>query len=380
LKIAIVHEWFVSYAGSEKVVEQIIRLYPDADLYSLIDFTPEDKRGSLLNKRVRTSFIQYLPMAKTDYRAYLGLMPFAIRRFDLSGYDLIISSSHATAKGIKKGQDQLHICYCHTPMRYIWDLHYLYIQAKGLDRRVIAGITSLLFKALRKWDVSTSRGVDHFVCNSHYIRDRIKRVYGRDAEVIYPPVDIENFTISGQREEYFITVSRIVPYKRVDIIVEAFIRLGLPLMVVGEGPELKKIKRLARRNIEFMGYLNEDVLRLYMQKARAFVYAAEEDFGIAPVEAQACGVPVIAYGKGGVAETVVPFQGAKRSRVKTPTGIFFYEQTPGALMDAIKEFMAVEDRFNPYEIRKNAERFSIERFRREFKHFVEEKASEFFNP
>jgi glycosyltransferase involved in cell wall biosynthesis len=379
LKIAIVHEWFVSYAGSEKVVEQIIRLYPEADLYSLIDFTPEDKRGFLLNKNVKTSLIQHLPMARTEYRAYLALMPFAIRRFDLSGYDLIISSSHATAKGIRKIPQQLHICYCHTPMRYIWDLQHLYIQAKGLDRAVVASITAPFFKALRRWDVATSRGVDHFVCNSHYIRDRIKRAYGRDAEVIYPPVDIKNFTISDKREDYFITVSRMVPYKRVDIVVEAFVRLGLPLIVIGEGPELKKIKGLARRNIELMGYLSDDVLRLYIQRARAFVYAAEEDFGIAPVEAQACGVPVIAYGRGGVTETVIPFQEDGHSEIKPPTGLFFHKQTPEALIGAVKRFESMEERFNPYEIRKNAERFSVERFREEFKRFVEEKTREFFN-
>jgi glycosyltransferase involved in cell wall biosynthesis len=393
LKIAIVHEWFVSYAGSERVVEQIIRLYPKADLYSLIDFIPETERGFLLNKKVITSFIQHLPMARTDYRGYLVLMPFAIKQFDLSDYNLIISSSHATAKGIRKTPQQLHICYCHTPMRYVWDLQHLYIQAKGLDRVIISNIAVSFFSALRRWDISTSKGVDHFVCNSHYIRDRIRRAYGRDAEVIYPPVDTENFKVTDKKDDYFITVSRLVPYKRVDVIVEAFARTDLPLIVVGEGPESKKIKRLARRNIEFIGYLRDDILRMYTQRARAFVYAAEEDFGIAPVEAQACGTPVIAFGKGGVTETVIPLK-TTDNRLQTtdrifphpkpaipdshPTGIFFYEQTPEALMNAVKEFMAIEDRFNPHDIRKNAERFSIERFRREFKEFVDKKIKEFF--
>jgi len=381
LKIALVHEWFVNYAGSERVVEQIIRLYPEADLYSLIDFIPKNERGFLLNKDVKTSFIQHLPLSRRGYRGYLALMPLAIRQLVLSGYDLIISSSHASAKGIRKTPRQLHICYCHTPMRYIWDLQHLYIQTKGLDRPIIRNIIRPFFDALRKWDVSTSRGVDYFVCNSHYIKDRIRRAYDRNAEVIYPPVDIGSFQIADKRDDYFITVSRMVPYKRTDIIVEAFARLGLPLIVVGEGPEFKNVRRFAKRNIEFMGYLHEDVLRMYMQRARAFVYAAEEDFGIAPVEAQACGVPVIAFGNGGITETVIPFKSeirSPKSEIKKPTGLFFYEQTPEALISAVKEFIKIEDRFNPHDIRRNAERFSIERFRREFKGFVDKKIEEFF--
>jgi len=264
-------------------------------------------------------------------------------------------------------------------MRYIWDLQAQYLKETGFDKGVKGMVARAFLKRLRKWDASTSRDVNYFVCNSHYIRDRIRRAYGRDAEVIYPPVDIESFKVTDKRDDYFITVSRMVPYKKVDIIVEAFARTDLSLIVVGEGPEFKKIKRLARRNIEFMGYLREDILRMYIQRARAFVYASEEDFGIAPVEAQACGIPVIAYGRGGVTETVISSEIRNpKSEIKKPTGIFFHEQTPEALINAVEEFMEIEDKFDPYEIRNNAERFGIERFRREFKEFVDKKAVEFF--
>ncbi|GAB4540744.1 MAG: glycosyltransferase family 4 protein [Thermodesulfovibrionia bacterium] len=386
MRVAIVHEWLVNYAGSERVLAEIIRLYPHADIFSIIDFLSDGERGFLLNRDVKTSFIQYLPMAKDGYRAYLTLMPFAIKQFNLSGYDVIISSSHALAKGVRKTVGQLHICYCHTPMRYIWDLQSQYLRETGLDRGIRGIMVRALLNHLRRWDIATSEGVNYFISNSHYIRDRIKRAYARDAVVIYPPVDTEGFCPADKRDEYFLTVSRMVPYKKVDIIVEAFARMGLPLIVVGDGPELKRIRRLAKRNIEFLGYLKNDVLRTYMQRARAFVYAAEEDFGIAPVEAQACGIPVIAFGRGGVTETVIPFQGvmgkgqgAERSEIKTPTGIFFYEQTPEALINAVKEFMKIEDRFNPHEIRRNAEGFSRDRFRKEFKVFIDERIKEFFN-
>jgi len=382
MKVAIVHEWLVNYAGSEKVLAEMIGLYPEADIFSIIDFLSDREKRLLLHKGIKTSFIQHLPMAKAGYRNYLPIMPVAIKRFDLSRYDLVISSSHAIAKGIKKDPEQLHICYCHTPMRYIWDLQSEYLNDKMLGSGPKGIMVRTLLNYLRKWDTSTSKDVDYFISNSYYIRERIKRIYKRDAEVIYPPVDIASFKISDKRDTFFITVSRMVPYKRVDLIVRAFAMTGLPLIVVGDGPELRKIKRLARRNIEFMGFLRDDILRIYLQRARAFVYAAEEDFGIAPVEAQACGIPVIAFGKGGVRETVVPFNKSDDTTLLkvAPTGVFFYQQTPDALNDAIKRFMDIEDRFNPYEIRKNAERFSRERFRREFKDFVDKKIEEFFNP
>lgn len=393
MKTAIVHEWLVNYAGSERVLEQIIRLFPDAEIYSLIDFLPEIERDFLSSKPVKTSFIQRLPLARSKYRSYLSLMPFAVKQFDLSGYDIIISSSHSAAKGIRKNSNQLHISYCHTPMRYIWDLQAQYLKEIGLDKGIRGTAVKAFLNRIRRWDISTSKTVDFFIANSYYIRERIKRAYGRDASVIYPPVDIENFHVNEKKDVFFLTVSRMVPYKKVELIVEAFARTGLPLIVIGDGPDFGKIRKKAKKNIELMGYLKNDVLKMYMQKARAFIFAAEEDFGIAPVEAQACGTPVIAYGRGGVTETVVPFNNLKvrteNLEVRTcnlqpatcnlpPTGIFFYEQTPQALIEAIKRFESIEHKFNPYEIRKNAEKFSIERFKREFKDFVDEKIKEFF--
>jgi len=399
MKTAIVHEWLVNYAGSERVLEQIISLYPDADLYTLFDFLPDSERAFLTNKQVNTSVIQRLPFAKSKYRSYLALMPFAIKRLNLSGYDLIISSSHSAAKGIKKDSKQLHICYCHTPMRYIWDLQGQYLKEVGLDKGIRSTIVKAIFNRIRAWDVSNSKMVDYFIANSYNIKDRIGRAYERDATVIYPPVDIENFQINVKKDDFFLTVSRMVPYKRIDLIVEAFSEMGLPLIVIGDGPDFEKVKKKAKKNVELMGYLKNDVLKIYMQRARAFVFAAEEDFGIVPVEAQACGIPVIAFGRGGITETVIPFpdteyrpglrssteahskseaEGIQNTYNPSPTGIFFYEQTPESLVEAVKRFESIQYKFNREEIRKNTERFSKERFRKEFKAFMDSKIAEFF--
>lgn len=380
MKVAIVHEWLISYAGSERVLGQIAGLYPDADLYSLLDFLSEDDRGSILDKRATTSLIQSLPMAKQKYRHYLPMMPFAIKSFDMSGYDLIITSSHTVAKGIGKRPGQVHICYCHTPMRYIWDLEKQYLKEAKLDRGIRGLILRALFSRLRMWDVATSTNVDHFIANSFYIKERIKRAYGRDSVVIYPPVDVDNFTVNEKKEEFFIAVSRMVPYKKMDLIVEAFSEIGLPLIVIGDGPDFRKVKRKAAKNVELMGHLKDEVLKMYMQKARALVFAAEEDFGIVPVEAQACGTPVIAFGKGGARETVIPIaeNHSAETEAKDPTGIFFNEQTTAALIDTVKRFETIEDRFNPFNLRKNAEKFSKERFDKEFRSFIREKTAVFF--
>lgn len=382
MKVAIIHEWLLSYAGSEKVLKHIIALYPEADLFSILDFLPDGNRGFILDKKVNTSFIQKLPFAKSKYRSYLALMPFAVRNLDLSGYDLIISSSHSTAKGIRKRPDQLHISYCHTPMRYIWDLESQYLKETGLDKGIKSTLLKAFFNRLRKWDVSTAKSVDFFISNSNYIKDRINRVYNRDATVIHPPVEIDDFQLKTGREEFYITVSRMVPYKKVDLIVQAFSSMGLPLIVVGDGPDFNKVRKKAGKNIELMGYLRDDVLKIYLQKARAFIFAAEEDFGIAPVEAQACGTPVIAFGRGGIRDTVIPLReiGEKNQsrNIAPPTGIFFNEQTPSSLIKAVKMFETVEDKFNSREIRRNAEKFNVDRFRKNFKNFVNEKVEKFF--
>lgn len=374
MKAAVVQDWLVTYAGSERVLEQILGLYPDADLFSLVDFIPEDERGFILNKKVRTSFIQGLPFARSGYRNYLPVMPYAIGRFDLSGYELIISSSHSVAKGIKKGPGQLHICYCHTPMRYAWDLREQYLKESGLNRGIKGALARMMLERIRRWDLRTASGVDHFVANSNYIKERIKRAYGRDADVIYPPVDTERFQLQKEKEGYYLTISRMVPYKKMDLIVEAFSEMGLPLVVIGDGPDFNKVKQKAGPNVRLLGFQDGDTIKEYMQKARAFVFAAEEDFGLVPVEAQACGTPVIAYGRGGATETVIPLGGG----MEPPTGVFFYEQTTASLIGAVRTFEANEPAFSPLDIRKNSERFSVERFRKEFKEFVELKAGGFF--
>ena len=384
MKTAIIHEWLVNYAGSERVLEQIVKLYPQADLFCQVDFLPDKERGFILNKKTETSLIQNLPFAKKKYRNYLPLMPFAVRRFDVSAYDVIISNSHSVAKGVKKTPGQIQICYCHTPMRYAWDLREQYLNESGLNSGIKGALTNSILNRLRNWDYRTAQQVDYFIANSHYIKDRIRRAYGREAKVIYPPVDVDSFHLNEKKDNYFLAVSRMVPYKKMDLIVEAFSEIGLPLIIIGDGPDFEKVKNKAKKNIGFLGYQKDNVLKEYMQKARAFIFAAEEDFGIVPVEAQACGTPVIAFGKGGVTETVIPVknsgfgvQGSAFRDLTSPTGLFFYEQTPTALIDALKSFEAVEDKFDPHEIRKNAERFSIERFEKEFKDFVNERINEF---
>jgi glycosyltransferase involved in cell wall biosynthesis len=362
LKIAIIHDWLVTYAGAERVLEQILLLYPDSDVFTVVDFLPDNERTFLQNKHTNTSFIQRLPFAKSKYRQYLFLMPHAVERLDISSYDLVLSSSHAVAKGIRTHSNQLHICYCHTPVRYAWDLQDQYLRESGLDRGIKGVFARLILKYIRKWDLKTSQRVNYFIANSKYIAERIKRIYERDSAVIYPPVSVEKFEICTKKEDFYITVSRMVPYKKIDLIVETFtVMSDKKLIVIGDGPDFAKIETKAGRNIELLGHQPFEVVRDYMRRARAFVFAAEEDFGIAPVEAQACGKPVIAYGRGGALETVL----------ENKTGIFFKEQTVESLIEAVNVFEKDEDRFDCNEIRKNAERFSKERFKREFREFVE---------
>jgi glycosyltransferase involved in cell wall biosynthesis len=370
MKIAIVHDWLVGYAGGEKVLEQILTVYPGANLFSIVDFLSTEQRGFIKNKAVNTSFIQKLPFAKTKYRQYLPLMPLAIEQFDLSGYDLIISSSHAVAKGVLTGPDQLHISYVHSPIRYAWDLQHQYLQESGLDRGIKGWAAKWMLHNIRLWDARTANGVDWFVANSHFIARRIWKAYRREAQVIYPPVDIKNFSLSTKKENFYLTASRMVPYKKIDIIVEAFSQMpDKKLVVIGDGPDYKKVKSKAGRNVEILRYQPSEVLKDYMQRAKAFVFVAEEDFGITPVEAQACGTPVIAYGKGGVLETCIDGK----------TGVLFDEQAIEGLISGVKRFSELQDTFDPFEIRSNAERFSEETFRQRFKAFVSEKWSAYSN-
>lgn len=371
MKIAIVHDWLVTYAGAERVLAGLLETWPEADLFAVIDFLGDEDRAILGGKRATTTFIQQLPKAKTHYQKYLPLMPLAIEQLDMSAYDLVISSSHAVAKGVLTGPNQLHISYVHSPIRYAWDLQHQYLHEASLDRGIKAKLARMLLHYMRMWDQRTASGVDEFIANSHFIGRRINKSYRRESTVIYPPVDTRNFTMYVEKEDFYLTASRLVPYKRIPMIVEAFSRMpDKKLIVIGAGPELDKAKELAAPNVTLMGYQDFDVLLHHMQRARAFVFAAEEDFGIAPVEAQACGTPVIAYGKGGVLETV---RGIDHPE---PTGVFYAEQTPESLIAAINEFESEAHRICPDACRASAERFSTERFRQQIKAFVETRVLE----
>jgi len=345
------------------VLEEIINCFPEADLFAIVDFIPKNERSFLKDKPVKTSFIQKLPFAKKKYRTYLPFMPLAVEQFDLSGYDIVISSSHAVAKGVITGPDKLHISYVHSPMRYAWDLQHQYLKETGLDRGLKGWLAKRELHKLRMWDLRTANGVDHFLANSCFIARRIWKVYRREATVIYPPVDVDSFSLCEQKEGFFLTASRMVPYKKIDLIAEAFSLMpDKRLYIIGDGPDFDKVKSKSGPNVELLGYQPFEVLRNYMQRAKAFVFAAEEDFGIVPVEAQACGTPVIAYGKGGALETVTEGE----------TGLFFDAQTTSSIIDAVQRFEDMKDSFIPAKIREKSLRFSRDRFKREFISFVGE--------
>lgn len=365
MKIAIVCDWLVTYAGAERVLTEIINCFPQADLFAVIDFLPADKREFIQNKSVTTTFIQKLPFAKKIYRAYLPWMPLAIEQLDVSQYDLVISNSHAVAKGVITGPDQIHISYVHSPMRYAWDLQHQYLKETGLNRGLKGFLVKRLLHTMRLWDYRTPNGVDHFVANSNFIARRIWKIYRREADVIYPPVDTEKFTPTGKKENFYLTASRMVPYKKMDLIVESFAAMpDKKLIVIGDGPDMKKIAAKATKNIEIMGFQPTETLIDYMQRAKAFVFAAEEDFGLIPVEAQACGTPVIAYGKGGTLETIRDIE------QENPTGLFFSEQSVQAICQAVKEFEQQEHLFLAENCVAQAKQFSAEKFRNQFKQFV----------
>lgn len=364
MKVALVHDWLVGIGGGEKVLESIASSYP-GDIYTLVANLEKLKGTFFEDQSITSSFLQKFPKATSWYRYYLPFFALAIEQFDLNHYDLIISSSHAVAKGVLTHPRQLHICYCHTPMRYAWDLYHEYLKDLGRLQKKMA---KWILHYLRNWDTVSSNRVDHFIVNSHYVAARIEKYYRREATVIYPPVATQKFEISSQKEDYYITCSRLVPYKKIDVIVEAFSKLlDRRLVIIGDGPEMEKIKsKASSKNIEFLGYQPDGVYRTLLAKAKAFVFMAEEDFGIVPVEAQAAGVPVIAYGKGGALETIIP----------DTTGLFFDQQIPEALIKAVKEFEKKEDLFFPEIIKAHAEAFNEERFKREFKVFVDEKLAE----
>lgn len=368
MKICFVHDWLTTYGGAELVLKTMLEIWPGTPIYTLIYDERGNCRDIIRANEVKGSFINKLPFAKSKHRSYLPLMPLAIEQFNLSEYDLIISDSHAVAKGVITGPDQLHISYVHTPIRYAWDLQHQYLAQAGLDKGIKSFFARSLLHYIRLWDMRTACGVDDYVVNSQFIARRIKKLYKRESTVIYPPVEIDRFSLMEEKDDFYLTVSRLVPYKKVDVIIQAFNEMpDRKLVVIGDGPALKSLKKLASRNIEFLGFQDNQALASTMQRAKALIYAAEEDFGIVPVEAQACGTPVIAYGKGGVLETVIEGE----------TGYFFQEQNAPSLVQAVETFEQ-KDKLDCRKIQKNTKRFSKDRFMKEMKAFVETKTKEYF--
>lgn len=364
MKVAIIHDWLVVNGGAEKVLNEILELYPKADIFTLVDYLPAEDRTWLKSVKIHTSFIQRLPFAKKMYRNYFPLFPIAIEQFDLSSYDLVISSSYSAAKGVITGPDQLHVSYCHSPARYAWDMQEQYLKESGNDKGLKSIIARYFLHKFRIWDTRTANGVDTFIANSSFIKKRIYKCYRRVAEVIYPPVNIEKFKLETTKEDFYLAASRLVPYKRLDLIAEAFVKMPTKqLKIIGDGPQMQKIKDIVGNadNIEILGYQSDEVMLKNMQKAKAFVFAAEEDFGIIPVEAQACGTPVIAFGKGGCLETVN----------HGISGVHFKKQTTKCLIEAVESFESSSYTFDPNEVRKNAEKFSNEAFRSNMTNLIE---------
>lgn len=352
LRVALVHDFFYTYCGAERVVEQLINVFPHCDVYSLFDFLPESQRDFLRGKSVRTTFIQHLPFARRKHRVYLPLMPLAVEQLDLSGYDLVVSSSYLAAKGVITGPDQLHVCYCHSPVRYAWDLHHQYLDDAGLGYGPRGMLARMILHYIRSWDVRSSMGVDHFIANSQFVARRIRKVYRRKATVIHPPVDTESFQLGeGEREDFYLVVGRMVAYKRTELLVKAFAKMpDRKLIVIGEGPDFEIIRDLATPNVSLLGFQDKEVLVDHMRRAKALLFAAEEDFGIVPVEALACGTPVIAYGKGGVTESVIDGQ----------HGVLYDEQTEASLCEAIDRFEAQDGfgKFDRNDLRNHSQQFS----------------------
>ncbi|MCM2370993.1 glycosyltransferase [Aporhodopirellula aestuarii] len=366
--VAIIHEWLATYAGSERVVEQMLREYPDSDLYAVADILPAEERKFLRGKVPTTTFIQKLPFLRKFLRHYLPLMPMAVEQWDLSGYDVVLSSNHAVAKGVICGPDQLHVSYVHTPIRYAWDFQAQYLRESNLSWGIRSMLTRSMLHYVRLWDKLSSSRVDAYIANSHFIARRIQKCYGRTATVIHPPVDVDAFAPRFDKEDYYIAASRLVPYKRVDLIVEAFRQMPhRKLVVVGDGPMFKSLQANCPANVELLGYVPHDRMSKLMQGAKAFVFAAEEDFGITPVEAQACATPVIAYGRGGSLETVV----------EGVTGCFFEEQSSRSIVAAVDAFEREYRHYDLAATRRHAEGFRPERFRQELGDFIAKEWSKF---
>jgi glycosyltransferase involved in cell wall biosynthesis len=368
MKVALVHDWLTGMRGGERCLEVFCELFPDADLFTLLH-VPGSVTPTIERRRIVTSFIQRLPDAARAYRWYLPLFPAAMSRFDLRGYDLVLSSSHAVAKSAPAPPGALHVCYCFTPMRYVWDLYddYFGQRAGPLTRAVMPPVAALL----RRWDRRTAAGVHHFVAISHFVAERIRRAYEREADVIHPPVDMTRFRIEEPAGDFYLVVSALTPYKRIDLAVEAANRLGRPLLVVGTGPEARRLRAMAGPTVEFLGWRDDAQVADLYAGCRALLFPTREDFGITPLEAMAAGRPVIALGQGGALETVVP-----PGCADPPTGLFFPRQTVEDVVGAIRTFEQEPGRFEPKALRRRAEAFDRPLFKERVRSYLGRRLSE----
>jgi len=357
-KVAIVHYWLVSMRGGEKVVDQLVRVFPQADIFTLVCL-PERLSEAIRSRPIKTSFLQKLPKATSLYQNFLPLMPLAIEQFDLAGYDIVISSDASVAKGAVTGPDTLHINYCHSPMRYAWDMYHDYMEGLGLGRlkKIAMAIT---MNYMRMWDVAASNRVDLFVANSEFVKGRIRKHYRREADVINPPVDVDGFTPQGEPGDFYLILGQIIPYKRIDVAVDAFNRSGRKLIIIGEGSEVARLKAMAGPNVSLIGHQPFDVIRDHYRRCKAFIFPGVEDFGITPLEAQASGRPVLAYRGGGALETVL----------EGKTGLFFEEQTAESLNGAVDRFERGDHAIDPQACVANAARYSESRFRERIGSYV----------
>jgi len=371
MRVAIVHYWFVSRRGGERVVEALCELFPQADLFALV----ADRKtlsAELQKHSLTTSFLQKLPGSRRWHRHMLPLYPLAVEQFDLSGYDLVISSESGPAKGVLTSPETCHICYCLTPMRYIWNFYHEYKNGSGLGL-VTKPIFGLTAHYARLWDQASAARVDHFAAISHSVAARVRKYYRREAEVIYPPVDVTAAQLSGNIEDYYLVVGQLVNYKRVDLAIEACNQLGRPLRIVGVGEEYSRLRRIAGKTVSFLGALSDEEVRSQYAQCRALLFPGEEDFGIVPVEAQAAGRPVIAFGKGGARETVIGADRDGLTSSERSTGMFFGEQRVSSLVEAILRFEAEERHFSPSFIQAHAEQFDKKHFLKNMGSFVAEK-------
>jgi glycosyltransferase involved in cell wall biosynthesis len=369
LKYALVHEWLTPKAtgGSELVVQEILK-HIDADLHALIDFESTNPQSYLYQRAIKTTFLQNFPQARNGVQKYLPLLPIAIEQLDLNQYDVILSSSHAVAKGVLTNPHQLHICYCHTPMRYAWDLTFDYLKGDRQGKGIQGLIARYILHRMREWDVISANRVDYFIANSQHTAKRIWRCYRRPAKVIYPPVNLDKFNFQPEKADFYLTISRLVSYKQICLIVKAFNQLKKPLVIIGAGSQLSEIRQLAESHIQVLGWQSDQIVQEYITKAKAFVYAACEDFGIALVEAQACGTPVIAYGKGGALETVKDI----RQCPEDGTGLLFDTQQPEALVAAVKSFEQLQPQIEPKNCRLQANKFSPVVFQQSYLKYIED--------